>query len=116
MVMEQIADKVGMNVATISRVASGKYAQTPFGVFEIKYFFNTGVSMSDGEDLSKRVVKNRLQAIVDGENKAMPLSDQEIANILKKDGIKLARRTVTKYREELDIKSARFRKQLSRDS
>ncbi|MEE9553412.1 MAG: RNA polymerase factor sigma-54 [candidate division Zixibacteria bacterium] len=116
LVMEQIADKVGMNVATISRVASSKYVQTPFGVFDIKYFFNTGVSTSDGEDLSKRVVKNKLQAIVDGENKAMPLSDQEIANILKKDGIKLARRTVTKYREELDIKSARFRKQLSRDS
>lgn len=116
LVMEQIADKVGMNVATISRVASSKYVQTPFGVFEIKYFFNTGVSTSDGEDLSKRVVKNKLKAIVDSENKAMPLSDQEIANILKKEGIKLARRTVTKYREELDIKSARFRKQLTCDS
>lgn len=115
LVMEQIADKVGMNVATISRVASGKYVQTPIGVFEIKYFFNTGVSTSDGEDLSKRVVKGKLQVIVDGENKAMPLSDQEIANILKKDGIKLARRTVTKYREELGIKSARFRKQLTRE-
>lgn len=116
LVMEQIADKVGMNVATISRVASSKYVQTPFGVFEIKYFFNTGVSTANGEDLSKRVVKNMLQEIVDSENKAMPLSDQEIANILKKEGIKLARRTVTKYREELDIKSARFRKQLTRDS
>jgi RNA polymerase sigma-54 factor len=116
LVMEQIADKVGMNVATISRVASGKYVQTPFGVFEIKYFFNTGVSTADGEDLSKRVVKGKLQSIIDGENKALPLSDQEIANILKKDGIKLARRTVTKYREELGIKSARFRKELSRDS
>ena len=113
--MEQIADKVGMNVATISRVASGKYVQTPLGVFEIKYFFNTGVSTVDGEDLSKRVVKNKIQAIISGENSAMPLSDQEIANILKKDGVKLARRTVTKYREELTIKSARFRKQLSRD-
>jgi RNA polymerase sigma-54 factor len=116
LVMEQIADKVGMNVATISRVASGKYVQTPHGVFEIKYFFNTGVSTSDGEDLSKRVVKNKLSAIIDGENKALPLSDQEIANILKKDGIQLARRTVTKYREELGIKSARFRKHLSNDS
>ncbi len=113
--MEQIADKVGMNVATISRVASGKYVQTPLGVFEIKYFFNTGVSTADGEDLSKRVVKNKIQAIISGENSAMPLSDQEIANILKKEGVKLARRTVTKYREELTIKSARFRKQLSRD-
>ena len=111
--MEQIADKVGMNVATISRVASGKYVQTPLGVFEIKYFFNTGVSTANGEDLSKRVVKNRIQAVISGENPALPLSDQEIANILKEDGVKLARRTVTKYREELGIKSARFRKQLS---
>lgn len=114
--MEQIADKVGMNVATISRVASGKYVQTPLGVFEIKYFFNTGVSTAAGEDLSKRVVKNKLQAIISGENPALPLSDQEIANVLRADGIKLARRTVTKYREELGIKSARFRKQLSGNS
>jgi RNA polymerase sigma-54 factor len=109
--MEQVADIVGMNVATISRVASGKYVQTPLGVFEIKYFFNTGVSTSGGEDLSKRVVKNKIQQKVSEENPAMPLSDQEIANILKEDGIQLARRTVTKYREELGIKSARFRKQ-----
>jgi RNA polymerase sigma-54 factor len=92
--MEQIADIVGMNVATISR-----------------YFFNTGVSTSGGEDLSKRVVKNKIQQKISEENPAMPLSDQEIANILKEDGIQLARRTVTKYREELGIKSARFRKQ-----
>ena len=109
--MEQIADIVGMNVATISRVASGKYVQTPLGVFEIKYFFNTGVATSGGEDLSKRVVKNKIQQKISEENPAMPLSDQEIANILKEEGIQLARRTVTKYREELGIKSARFRKQ-----
>lgn len=109
--MEQIADKVGMNVATISRVANGKYVQTPLGVFEIKYFFNTGVSTSDGDDLSKRVVKNKIESIVAKEDTASPLSDQEIADILKKEGINLARRTVTKYREELGIKSARFRKQ-----
>ena len=69
---------------------------------------------SNGEDLSKRVVKNQIEAIVSKENAAMPLSDQEIANILKKDGINLARRTVTKYREEIGIKSARFRKQLAK--
>ena len=114
--MEQIADKVGMNVATISRVASGKYVQTPLGVFEIKYFFNTGVSTTDGEDLSKRVVKNRIHAIIGDENPAVPLSDQEIASILGKEGIKLARRTVTKYREEMGLKSARFRKQLVREA
>ena len=108
--MEQIADKVGMNVATISRVSNGKYVQTPLGVFEIKYFFNTGVSTSDGDDLSKRVVKAKIEAIVGQEEIANPLSDQDIASILKKEGINLARRTVTKYREEMGIKSARFRK------
>jgi RNA polymerase sigma-54 factor len=112
--MEQIADKVGMNVATISRVANGKFVQTPLGVYEIKFFFNTGVATADGDDLSKRVVKNKIAAIVAQENAAAPLSDQEIAEILKKDGITLARRTVTKYREEMGIKSARFRKQTPR--
>ncbi|OGC94924.1 MAG: RNA polymerase sigma-54 factor [candidate division Zixibacteria bacterium RBG_16_53_22] len=109
--MEQIADKVGMNVATISRVANGKYVQTPLGVYEIKYFFNTGVATAGGDDLSKRVVKNKIQAIVEKEVLSSPLSDQEIAELLKKEGITLARRTVTKYREEMGIKSARFRKQ-----
>jgi RNA polymerase sigma-54 factor len=109
--MEQIADIVEMNVATISRVASGKFVQTPLGVFEIKYFFISGVSTDDGEDLSKRTVKNRIQDIIKAEKSVKPLSDQEIANRLKDDGIKLARRTVTKYREEMGIQSARFRKQ-----
>ena len=109
--MEQIADKVGMNVATISRVANGKYVQTPLGVFEIKYFFVSGVATSGGDDLSKRVVKNKIEALVAKEDTASPLSDQEIADLLKKEGITLARRTVTKYREEIGIKSARFRKQ-----
>ena len=109
--MEQIADIVEMNVATISRVASGKFVQTPLGVFEIKYFFISGVSTDDGEDLSKRTVKNRIQELIKAENSVKPLSDQEIANRLKDDGIKLARRTVTKYREEMGIQSARFRKQ-----
>ncbi len=109
--MEQIADKVGMNVATISRVANGKYVQTPLGVFEIKYFFNTGVATADGDDLSKRVVKNKIETLIAREDVTSPLSDQEIAGHLKKEGINLARRTVTKYREELGIKSARFRKQ-----
>jgi len=112
--MEQIADKVGMNVATISRVANGKYVQTPLGVYEIKYFFNTGVATAGGDDLSKRVVKNKIQAIVEKEDLSSPLSDQEIAELLKREGITLARRTVTKYREEMGIKSARFRKQSPR--
>jgi RNA polymerase sigma-54 factor len=110
LIMEDIAQKVGMNVATISRVVNGKYVQTPLGVYEIKYFFNTGIAKSDGTDMSKRSVKQRIKEIVDAEDPAKPLSDQEIYRKLNDEGIKLARRTVTKYREELQIKAARFRK------
>jgi RNA polymerase sigma-54 factor len=112
--MEQIADKVGMNVATISRVASGKYVQTPLGMYEIKYFFNTGVATDNGEDLPKRVVKGKIEEIIKAENPATPYSDQDLARLLTKQGIRLARRTVTKYREELNIKAARYRKEIPR--
>jgi len=112
LIMEDIAQIVGMNVATISRVANGKYVQTPLGVYEIKYFFNTGISKSDGGDISKRAVKQRISEIIDSEDATKPLSDQEIFRRLNEEGIKLARRTVTKYREELGIKSARFRKRI----
>jgi RNA polymerase sigma-54 factor len=110
LIMEDIAQRVGMNVATISRVANGKYVQTPLGVYEIKYFFNTGISRSDGEDMSKRSVKQRIGEIIEKEDSSKPLSDQEIYRLLNTEGINLARRTVTKYREELGIKAARFRK------
>lgn len=113
--MEQIADKVGMNVATISRVANGKYVQTPLGMYEIKYFFNTGVATDNGDDLPKRVVKTKIDEIIRDENPATPYSDQEIAKLLGAQGIQLARRTVTKYREELGIQAARYRKKISRN-
>ncbi|RME31357.1 MAG: RNA polymerase sigma-54 factor [Candidatus Zixiibacteriota bacterium] len=110
LIMEDIARIVEMNVATISRVSNGKYVQTPFGVYEIKYFFNTGIAKADGSDMSKRSVKQRIEDIIKGENPQKPYSDQEIYRLLNAEGIKLARRTVTKYREELGIKPARFRK------
>lgn len=110
LIMEDIAQKVDMNVATISRVSSGKYVQTPHGVFEIKYFFNTGISKSGGGEMSKRSVKQRIEEIIKSESPDKPLSDQEIYRRLQEDGIKLARRTVTKYREELKILPARFRR------
>jgi RNA polymerase sigma-54 factor len=110
LIMEDIAQIVSMNVATISRVANGKYVQTPLGVYEIKYFFNTGISRTDGDDMSKRSVKQRIVEIVQAEDSQKPFSDQEIFKKLNAEGINLARRTVTKYREELKIKSARFRK------
>lgn len=112
--MEDIAQAVDMNVATISRVSRGKYVQTPHGVYEIKYFFNQGVARDDGDDMSKHSVKQRIEEIIDDEPTDKPYSDQEIYRRLNAEGIKLARRTVTKYREELGIPSARLRKRVAK--
>ena len=116
MIMEDIATRVEMNVATISRVSNGKYVQTPQGVYEIRYFFNSGLQRSNGESMTKRRVKQKLEELVNSEDKAKPLSDEEIQKKLNADGIKIARRTVTKYRKELQIKSARFRKMVSKEN
>lgn len=112
MIMEDIAQAVEMNVATISRVSNSKYVQTPFGVYEIKFFFNSGISKTDGENMAKRAVKQRIEEIIKNEPPEKPLSDQEIYKRLNGEGIKLARRTVTKYREELKIAPARLRKRI----
>lgn len=113
LIMEDIARKVDMNVATISRVSNGKYVQTPLGVYEIKYFFNSGIACDAGEDISKRSVKQRIEEIIKAEDPENPLSDQDIFKQLNQEGTRLARRTVTKYREELKIKPARFRKRVA---
>jgi RNA polymerase sigma-54 factor len=112
MIMEDIAQAVNMNVATISRVSNSKYVQTSFGVFEIKYFFNSGITKSDGENMAKRTVKQRIEDIIKAEPPEKPYSDQEIYRRLNEEGIQLARRTVTKYREELKIPPARLRKRV----
>jgi len=112
LIMDSIAAKVEMNVATISRVANDKYVQTPQGIFEIKYFFNKGVQKQNGEELSRRNVKSLIEKIIREEDPLSPLSDQQICGLLKKEGINIARRTVTKYREELKILPARFRKRI----
>ncbi len=113
LIMEDIAREVDMNVATISRVSNSKYVQTPFGVYEIKYFFNSGISKDNGEDMSKRSVKQRIQEIMKAEPPDKPFSDQEIFRRLNDEGIRLARRTVTKYREEMKIQPARLRKRVT---
>jgi RNA polymerase sigma-54 factor len=112
LIMETIANKLSMNVATVSRVANDKYVQTPQGLFEIRYFFNSGLTKMDGQEISKRHIKTMLEDIIKEENPNSPLSDREIYDRLKVRGINLARRTVTKYREELQIPSARFRKRV----
>ena len=112
LIMEDIARKLGINVATVSRVANDKYVQTPQGVREIKYFFNSGVARADGDSLTKSTVKQQIARIIENEDPAKPFSDQEIYRRLQAEGIKLARRTVTKYREELHLPAARFRKRV----
>lgn len=112
MILKDIAERVNLDISTISRVVNGKYVQTHFGVFELKYFFSEGLETENGEEVSSREVKNAVQEIVDNENKKKPLSDQSIADLLKEQGYKVARRTVSKYREKLNIPVARLRKEL----
>ena len=112
MVLQDVADAVEMHVSTISRVSNGKYMQTPHGVFELKYFFDSRVSTDAGEDVSARSVKDKIARMVADEDKAKPLSDQEIADWLGENGLKIARRTIAKYRDQLNIPSQRYRKEL----
>ena len=112
MILKDIAERIGMDISTISRVVNGKYVQTHFGVYELKYFFNEGLETESGEDVSNREVKNILQALINNEDKRSPLSDQELADNLNKQGYKVARRTVSKYREQLNEPVARLRKQM----
>lgn len=108
--MQTIADIVGVHISTISRAIKGKYMQTPWGVYEFRYFFTGGVSKVDGEVESRRNVYRRIGEIIEKEDKAHPFSDSEIAEILKARGLDIARRTVTKYREQEKIPSSRLRR------
>lgn len=112
MILKDIAEIVKMDISTISRVTKQKYVQTPFGVFELKYFFSEGMEMASGEEVSTREIKECLQKIVDEEDKSKPYSDDRLVKMLAEEGYKVARRTVTKYREQLGIPVARMRKQL----
>ncbi len=112
MILKDIAERVNLDISTISRVVNGKYVQTNFGVYELKYFFSEGLETDSGEEVSSREVKNALKEIIDNEDKAKPLSDDALAKRLKKQGYKVARRTVSKYREQLNIPVARLRKQI----
>ncbi len=112
MILKDIADKIQMDISTVSRVASSKSVQTDFGVFPLKYFFSEGIATESGEDVSSREVKNKLKEIIDGEDKSKPLSDEKLEKGLKELGYNIARRTVAKYREQLNIPVARLRKEL----
>lgn len=112
MILKDIADIVEMDISTISRVANSKYIQTPYGIMSLKYFFSESLSTSSGEEVSTREVKKILQDAVDAEEKRKPLTDQKLTDLLKEKGYNIARRTVAKYREQLDIPVARLRKEL----
>ena len=112
MILKDIADMTGLDVSTISRVANSKYIQTNFGIFPLKYFFSEGMQTESGEEVSTREIKKILQDCIDNEEKRHPLTDDQLAEILKDKGYHIARRTIAKYREQLNIPVARMRKEL----
>jgi len=112
MILRDIANDIGMHESTVSRVTTSKYVHTPRGIFELKYFFNSGISKTDGDSLASESVKMKIKDLVSQENPKNPLSDQKLVELLKKDGIKIARRTVAKYRDVLKILPSSKRKKL----
>jgi RNA polymerase sigma-54 factor len=110
MVLRDVAEDVGMHESTISRVTANKYMDTPHGIFELKYFFNSSISSVLGEAVASESVKERIRQLIKGEDSAKPYSDQEIVEILERENVKIARRTVAKYREMLNILPSSKRK------
>ena len=110
MVLKDVAEEIGMHESTISRVTTNKYMHTPRGVFEFKYFFSSHLSSASGEDQSSTSVRAKIRKLIGAENPAKPLSDSKIANLLADEGIKVARRTVAKYRESMNIASSSERR------
>jgi RNA polymerase sigma-54 factor len=115
MILKDIAEIIHMDISTVSRVVNGKYVQTEFGVYELKYFFSEGLTTDSGEEISNKEVKAIIEQIIAAEDKKKPLSDQRIAKDLEGRGFNIARRTVTKYREQLNIPVARLRKEIVLD-
>jgi RNA polymerase sigma-54 factor len=112
MILKNIADIIDMDISTVSRVANGKSVQTEFGIYQLKHFFSEGIATDSGEDASSREVKNILKEMIENEEKGSPLSDDKLEKVLNEKGYNIARRTVAKYREQLNIPVARLRKEL----
>ena len=112
MVLKDIAEKTGFDISTISRVVNSKYIETHFGIFPLKYFFSEGMENSEGDEVSTRELKKALKDCVDAENKKKPLTDEQLVSEMEKRGYKVARRTIAKYRGQLGIPLARWRKEL----
>jgi RNA polymerase sigma-54 factor len=112
MILKDIADMVGLDISTVSRVANSKYVDTPYGTKLIKEFFSESMTNDQGEEVSTIEIKNILQQVISEEDKKKPLPDDQLAEILKEKGYPIARRTIAKYREQLDIPVARLRKKI----
>jgi RNA polymerase sigma-54 factor len=112
MVLRDVAEDIGMHESTVSRVVSNKYMHTPRGLFPLKYFFHSGIDRDYGEDISSLTVKRKIRQLVDSEDARHPLSDSELMRILNREGIQIARRTVAKYRDELNVPSSSDRKRI----
>jgi RNA polymerase sigma-54 factor len=112
MILKDIAEKVGLDISTVSRVANSKYVTTPFGTLPLKFFFSESLSTDSGEEVSSREVKKILSDFIGAEDKRKPLTDDALCKILKEKGYNIARRTIAKYREQLDIPVARMRKEI----
>jgi len=110
--LREVADHIQMHESTVSRVTNKKFVQTPRGVYPLKYFFSSGLSTVSGDDLSARAVRDKIKGMVDEEDAKKPLTDQAIVSMLKADGVRIARRTVAKYRDQMGILPARMRKRV----
>jgi RNA polymerase sigma-54 factor len=110
MILKDVAERTGLDISTVSRVSNSKYVQTNYGIYSLKFFFSDGYTTEDGEELSVREIRKILKECIDNEDKACPLTDDELAGILKEKGYPIARRTVAKYRQQLNIPVARLRK------
>ena len=110
--LREVAETVGMHESTVSRVTNEKFVQTPRGVLPLKFFFSSGLSTADGDDVSARGIKDQIQKLVSAEDAKNPLTDQAIVEILQETGVQIARRTVAKYRDQLGVLPARMRKRV----
>lgn len=110
MILKDIADKTGLDISTISRVSNVKYAQTKWGTFPLRFFFADAYTTDEGEEMSTRKIKIALKNVIEKEDKRKPLSDEALTKLMKEKGFPIARRTIAKYREQLNIPVARLRK------
>ena len=110
LVLNDVAQDIGLHESTVSRITSNKYVHTPQGLYELKYFFSSAVSTTDGNLVASEAIKNRIRQIIQQESPEKPLSDNAVSELLKKEGVKVARRTVAKYRDQMKILPVKHRR------